>query len=146
MQDTVHVNTGDSRSCTSLSIWISMLTVISSSALEMLGPRFNGLRGELLTRFAKDCKPAHRPEQEGTKKMLIRHCDTKTGIGRRKTFGHPKKGSSVPVEDSNLISRVAYPRVKIPQALSHVRELRCSDKVVIQILYHDAGKFDILVR
>ena len=30
----LHVNTGDSNSWTSLSIWINMLTVISSSALE----------------------------------------------------------------------------------------------------------------
>lgn len=31
-----HVNTGDSSSCTSLSIWISILTVISNSALRMV--------------------------------------------------------------------------------------------------------------
>ncbi len=30
----IHVNTGDSSSWTSLSIWISILTVISSSALQ----------------------------------------------------------------------------------------------------------------
>lgn len=32
----IHVKTGDSRSCTSLSIWMRMLTVISSSALSTL--------------------------------------------------------------------------------------------------------------
>lgn len=36
----LQVNTGDSRSCTSLSIWISMLTVISSSALLRLAWKY----------------------------------------------------------------------------------------------------------
>lgn len=30
---------------------------------------FINLQGKPLTRSARDCRPAHRPEQEGTKKM-----------------------------------------------------------------------------
>lgn len=65
---TVQVNTGDSSNCTSLSIWISMLTVISSSALEMLGMVSDMFKGKPLTIFARDCMPAHKPEQEDKEK------------------------------------------------------------------------------
>jgi hypothetical protein len=64
----VHVKTGDSRSCTSLSIWMSMLIVISSSALLALAI-IQQFRASSLTISGEDCKLARKLEQAGTRRM-----------------------------------------------------------------------------
>lgn len=59
------VKTGDSSNWTSLSIWISILTVISSSALMNVSNQEHGFRLDgILTRLAKDYTLVRKPERE----------------------------------------------------------------------------------
>lgn len=91
MKRNKQVNTGDSRSCTSLSIWISMLTVISSSALNAhVSTARQQRRPPDHTIFEEDCKLAHKPGREGIERTWRRHCGTRTGKGQQKTSDPPK--------------------------------------------------------
>lgn len=99
-----HVNTGDSRSWTSLSIWIRMLTVISSSALEkdsVSKPDRNLVTttGVKLTRSAGDDKLARRPALIGTMRTWQRRYSTTIGRVPQKRFGRPR----MPNHQSSLI-------------------------------------------
>lgn len=87
------MKTGDSSSWTSLSIWINMLTVISSSALrkERVSTRLRDLE-QLLTRLVRGCKLVRRLAQADTERMSTLHCDTRTGTTRRRTSGPPIAG------------------------------------------------------
>lgn len=44
-----------------------------------------------------------------------------------------------------IIDIVLYLRFKISQPLAYLRELRCRNQVVIQILHHDASKFYVFL-
>lgn len=72
------MNTGDSRSWTSLSIWMSMFTVISNSALQSISKEQGSLRFQLLTKFEEDCMLARTPEQAGIRRRLLLNYGTMT--------------------------------------------------------------------
>ena len=77
-RSTLHVKTGDSSSWTSLSICISMLTVISSSALtNIINVKCLGW-GRRVTISEAGCMLVHKLELTDRARRLLRRCNTTT--------------------------------------------------------------------
>lgn len=87
----VQVKTGDSNNCTSLSIWMSIFTVISMSALlSFLSVRGNDTRGMVgHTIFEAGYTPVRTLELKDIGKSWQLRYDTRSGKAPRTVFGRP---------------------------------------------------------
>jgi len=75
----IQVNTGDSISCTNLSICTSIGTVISRSALRQASDEKLTKIHMKRTICKVGLKRVHKPVREDTEKRQQLHCDTMTG-------------------------------------------------------------------
>jgi hypothetical protein len=118
---------------------MSIFTVISSSALWLLVNIVGSLSASL-TKSEANCMPVHKPVRVSRERMWRPRCDTRSEIELQKMFDHPAGVST----GSSIVGVGSYSSVEALHSPSKVCQFGSRYEIVIQVLYHDTGEFDIL--